>query len=135
MTGPLAGVRVIELAAIGPAPFAAMFLGELGSDVVRIDRPDGTELTAGSERVDLTNRGKRSIVLDLRQPDDVERLGLGPADCFAVNERLVYGRMTGWGQTGPLASAVGHGGLPYYSAYPPRCRWRGGTERLARGTG
>lgn len=130
MTGPLAGVRVLELAGIGPAPFAAMLLAELGADVVRIDRPDGTELTAGSEAVDLFNRGKRSIVLDLKSPVDVsmalnlaaksdifiegnrpgvvERLGLGPDDCFAVNERLVYGRMTGWGQTGPLASSVGH---------------------------
>ena len=128
--GPLAGVRVLELAGVGPAPFAAMMLAELGADVVRIDRPDGTELTAGSEDVDLFNRGKRSIVLDLKLPGDVttalalvaksdlliegnrpgvaERLGLGPEECFAVNHRLVYGRMTGWGQSGPLASSVGH---------------------------
>ena len=128
--GPLAGVRVIELAAIGPSAFAAMMLAELGADVVRVDRPGGTELTAGAEGVDLLNRGKRSIVLDLKSPVDVavalrligradvviegnrpgvaERLGVGPSECLELNPALVYGRMTGWGQSGPLAQAVGH---------------------------
>ena len=107
-----------------------MMLAELGADVVRVDRPNGTELTAGDELVDLTNRGKRSITLDLKTPGGVstvlklaaksdvliegsrpgvaERIGVGPDACFAANPRLVYGRMTGWGQNGPLADRAGH---------------------------
>jgi alpha-methylacyl-CoA racemase len=129
--GPLAGVRVVELAGLGPAPFAAMLLADLGADVVRVDRavPDGLRLGTG-ERADVVNRGKRSIAVDLKNPlgtdfvlglignADVliegfrpgvaERLGLGPEECSARNPRLVYARMTGWGQDGPLASVAGH---------------------------
>lgn len=129
--GPLAGVRVIELAGIGPGPFAAMLLADLGAEVLRIDRPDAAE-RGGPAGLDLTvlNRSRRSVGVDLKQPEGVElvldlvaradvliegfrpgtteRLGLGPADCLARNPRLVYGRMTGWGQDGPLASAAGH---------------------------
>ncbi|WP_330333581.1 CoA transferase [Streptomyces sp. NBC_00536] len=127
--GPLAGVRVVELAGIGPGPFAAMLLADLGADVVRVDRPGGGGL-AVNPAYDITNRNKRSVLLDLKSADgparvldlaeraDVliegfrpgvaERLGVGPADCHARNPRLVYGRMTGWGQEGPLAHSAGH---------------------------
>ncbi|WKD31557.1 CaiB/BaiF CoA transferase family protein [Streptomyces xanthophaeus] len=127
--GPLAGVRVVELAGIGPGPFAAMLLADLGADVVRVDRPGGGGL-AVDPAYDLTNRGKRSVLLDLKSADgparvldlveraDVlvegfrpgvaERLGVGPAECHARNPKLVYGRMTGWGQDGPLAETAGH---------------------------
>ncbi|MFJ2924444.1 CaiB/BaiF CoA transferase family protein [Streptomyces massasporeus] len=127
--GPLTGVRVVELAGIGPGPFAAMLLADLGADVVRVDRPGGPGL-AIDPAYDVTNRNKRSVVVDLKAPDgpervldlvaraDVlvegyrpgvaERLGVGPGDCHARNPRLVYGRMTGWGQDGPLAQRAGH---------------------------
>lgn len=127
--GPLAGVRVVELAGIGPAPFAAMLLADLGADVVRVDRPGGPRLGVDPDH-DVTNRNKRSVVVDLKdaggaalvldlveradilleayRPGVAERLGVGPADCHARNPRLVYGRMTGWGQDGPLAPAAGH---------------------------
>ncbi|WP_051865329.1 CaiB/BaiF CoA-transferase family protein [Streptomyces griseus] len=127
--GPLAGVRVVELAGIGPAPFAAMLLADLGADVVRVDRPGGAVLAIDPEH-DVTNRNKRSVIVDLKSPDgparvldlaaraDVllegyrpgvaERLGVGPEDCHARNPRLVYARMTGWGQEGPLAHRAGH---------------------------
>ncbi|MGZ0146253.1 CaiB/BaiF CoA transferase family protein [Kribbella sp. WER1] len=127
--GPLEGVKVVELAGIGPAPFACMLLAELGADVLRIDRPGGG-LSMGPPELDLVNRGRRSAALDLKQPAAVdvvrrmvaqadvlvegfrpgvaERLGLGPEDCRALNPRLVYGRMTGWGQDGPLAQTAGH---------------------------
>ncbi|MEV7581423.1 CaiB/BaiF CoA transferase family protein [Streptomyces erythrochromogenes] len=127
--GPLAGVRVVELAGIGPGPFAAMLLADLGADVVRVDRPGGGGL-AVDPAYDITNRGKRSVLVDLKSADgparvldlveraDVlvegfrpgvaERLGVGPAECHARNPRLVYGRMTGWGQEGPLAHTAGH---------------------------
>ncbi|MFF9757389.1 CaiB/BaiF CoA transferase family protein [Streptomyces sp. NPDC014344] len=127
--GPLTGVRVVELAGIGPGPFAAMLLADLGADVVRVDRPGGPGLGIDPAR-DVTNRNKRSVVVDLKAPDgpghvlelaeraDVliegyrpgvaERLGVGPEDCRARNPRLVYGRMTGWGQDGPLADRAGH---------------------------
>jgi alpha-methylacyl-CoA racemase len=124
MSGPLDGVRVVELAGIGPAPFCAMLLADLGAEVVRIDR-------AGESAADaVTSRGKTSVVLDLKSPGGVafalaaidradvliegfrpgvmERLGLGPDAVLARNSRLIYGRMTGWGQTGPLAHAAGH---------------------------
>jgi len=123
-SGPLDGVRVVELAGIGPAPFCAMMLADMGADVIRVDRPQPA--MAG----DYLGRGKRSVILDLRTPGgaraalglaeraDVliegfrpgvaERLGIGPRDCLARNPRLVYGRMTGWGQDGPLAHAAGH---------------------------
>ncbi|MGW7311891.1 CaiB/BaiF CoA transferase family protein [Streptomyces sp. NPDC054865] len=127
--GPLAGVRVVELAGIGPGPFAAMLLADLGADVVRVDRPGGGGL-AVDPAYDVTNRNKRSVLIDLKSDDgparvldlveraDVliegfrpgvaERLGVGPADCHARNAALVYGRMTGWGQEGPLAHTAGH---------------------------
>jgi alpha-methylacyl-CoA racemase len=122
-------VRVVELAGIGPGPFAAMLLGDLGADVVRVDRPGGIAV-APDPAHDVTNRNKRSVVLDLKTPDGVEtllglaeradiliegyrpgvteRLGVGPEECRARNPRLVYGRMTGWGQDGPLADRAGH---------------------------
>ncbi|MEQ3550520.1 CaiB/BaiF CoA-transferase family protein [Pseudonocardia nematodicida] len=128
--GPLAGLKVVELAGLGPGPHAAMMLGDLGADVVRIDRPSGG-LTIGSDDVpDPTSRGRRAVVADLKDPAgretvlrlaeraDVliegyrpgvaERLGVGPDECQARNPRLVYGRMTGWGQEGPLAARAGH---------------------------
>ncbi|MFE5211450.1 CaiB/BaiF CoA transferase family protein [Streptomyces sp. NPDC056600] len=127
--GPLDGVRVLELAGIGPGPFAAMLLGDLGADVVRVDRPGGIAV-APDPRYDVTHRNKRSVVLDLKSPDGAERvldlaeradilvegyrpgvaerLGVGPEACHARNPRLVYGRMTGWGQDGPLADRAGH---------------------------
>ncbi|MFD0318460.1 CaiB/BaiF CoA transferase family protein [Streptomyces flavalbus] len=127
--GPLSGVRVLELAGIGPGPFAAMLLADLGADVVRVDRPGGPGLGIDPAH-DLTNRGKRSVVVDLKDPDGparvldlaeradilvegyrpgvAERLGVGPGDCHARNPALVYGRMTGWGQQGPLAQRAGH---------------------------
>ncbi|MFF4319788.1 CaiB/BaiF CoA transferase family protein [Streptomyces sp. NPDC001568] len=127
--GPLAGVRVVELAGIGPGPFAAMLLADLGADVVRVDRPGGGGL-AVDPAYDVTNRNKRSVLIDLKadggparvldlveradvliegfRPGVAERLGVGPADCHARNPALVYGRMTGWGQDGPLAHTAGH---------------------------
>jgi alpha-methylacyl-CoA racemase len=130
-TGPLAGLRVIEMAGLGPAPFAAMMLGDLGADVVRVDRPPKPEPAGGADpRAYVMNRSRRSLVADLKSPDGVvtvlnlieradvliegfrpgvmERLGLGPDECLDRNPRLVYGRMTGWGQDGPLARTAGH---------------------------
>ena len=128
--GPLAGVRVVELAGIGPAPFAAMLLADLGADVIRVDRASTVRAGEPSGGTDFTNRGKRSIAIDLKsergrdvllrlaersdvliegfRPGVTERLGIGPDDCLARNPRLVYGRMTGWGQQGPLAHTAGH---------------------------
>ncbi|MET7825673.1 CaiB/BaiF CoA-transferase family protein [Streptomyces sp. NPDC005386] len=127
--GPLAGVRVVELAGIGPGPFAAMLLADLGADVVRVDRPDGPGLAIDPAH-DVTNRNKRSVIIDLKaesgpsrvldlaeradiliegyRPGVAERLGVGPEACHARNPKLVYGRMTGWGQVGPLAHRAGH---------------------------
>ncbi|GAA5025115.1 CaiB/BaiF CoA transferase family protein [Streptomyces siamensis] len=127
--GPLAGVRVVELAGIGPGPFAAMLLADLGADVVRVDRPGGPGLAIDPE-YDITNRNKRSVIVDLKaedgpshvldlieradvlvegyRPGVAERLGVGPEACHARNPALVYGRMTGWGQEGPLAQRAGH---------------------------
>ncbi|RPK88575.1 MULTISPECIES: CaiB/BaiF CoA-transferase family protein [Streptomyces] len=127
--GPLTGVRVVELAGIGPGPFAAMLLADLGADVVRVDRPGGAGLGIDPAS-DLTNRNKRSVLLDLKsdegparvldlveradilvegyRPGVAERLGVGPDACLARNPALVYGRMTGWGQDGPLAERAGH---------------------------
>jgi len=125
-TGPLAGLKVIEFAGIGPGPFAAMLLCDMGAEVVRIDRRGGRE----GSKFDVTRRGRRSVALDLKAPEGsqaalrliaqadaliegfrpgvMERLGLGPTECHAANPRLVYGRMTGWGQEGPLSGAAGH---------------------------
>jgi alpha-methylacyl-CoA racemase len=130
VTGPLAGCRVIELGGIGPGPFAGMLLADLGAEVVRVDRPERLGAVNAGGPADITNRGKQSVVLDLKHPAapavllemvekaDVliegfrpgvtERLGIGPAQCLARNPRLVYGRMTGWGQDGPLSASAGH---------------------------
>lgn len=126
MTGPLTGLRAIELAGIGPGPHAAMVLADLGAEVVRVERPaDGgeqpREQLLRNRRVvaaDLKDPGERDRVLDLIERADVllegfrpgtaERLGLGPDTCLERNPRLVYGRMTGWGQDGPLARRAGH---------------------------
>ncbi|HEY0890828.1 MAG TPA: CaiB/BaiF CoA-transferase family protein [Nocardioides sp.] len=127
-TGPLRGIKVVEIAGIGPGPHACTILADLGADVIRVDRPGGNPLGGGPH--DLLTRGRPSVALDLKHPDAVatvldlveradvlvegmrpgvlERLGLGPEDCLARNPRLVYGRMTGWGQDGPLAHAAGH---------------------------
>jgi alpha-methylacyl-CoA racemase len=122
-------VRIVELAGIGPGPFCGMLLADMGADVIRIDRPQASGIALPPE-ADVLLRGRRSVILDLRQPAGVrtvlelaaradvliegfrpgvaERLGVGPDACQARNPRLVYGRMTGWGQDGPLAAAAGH---------------------------
>jgi alpha-methylacyl-CoA racemase len=130
-TGPLGGVRVVEMAAIGPVPLACTLLSDLGADVTRVDRPPGTRgLPVTELSRDILSRGRRSIVIDVRNPAGVsqlldlvatvdvlveglrpgvmERLGLGPDACLARNPRLIYGRMTGWGQTGPRRDRSGH---------------------------
>jgi alpha-methylacyl-CoA racemase len=126
--GPLVGVRVVELAGMGPGPHAAMLLADLGADVVRVQRAG--ELPDGDEPRNYQHRGRRIVEADLKQPADIalvralltradvliegfrpgvtERLGLGPADCAAINPRLIYARMTGWGQDGPDAARAGH---------------------------
>jgi alpha-methylacyl-CoA racemase len=126
--GPLQGIKVIEVAGIGPGPFAAMMLADMGADVLRIDRIPARRSHRPS--LDVLNRGRRSVGVDLKhargpelmlelladadallegfRPGVMERLGLGPDVCFARNPRLVYGRMTGFGQDGPLAQAAGH---------------------------
>lgn len=129
--GPLVGLKIIELASLGPAPFCGMLLADLGAEVVMIDRPGGAAAAYGFDpKKEILNRGRRSVVLDLKTPEGVEaalsliekadgliegnrpdvteRLGLGPDVCLARNPRLVYGRMTGWGQTGPMAMHAGH---------------------------
>jgi alpha-methylacyl-CoA racemase len=128
-TGPLRGIRVVEIAGIGPGPHAATILADLGADVIRLERPGGA-LSPGTRETDLLTRGRPSVAMDLKRPEAVEavlalveqadvllegmrpgateRLGLGPDECMARNPRLVYGRMTGWGQTGPLAHTAGH---------------------------
>ncbi len=129
MAGPLRGVRVVEMRGLGPAPFAGMVLSDLGADVIQIDRP-GSGMVGPAPRFDLMNRGRRSISVDLKapgatelvlalleradvllegfRPGVMERLGLGPQVCLGRNPGLVYGRMTGWGQSGPLADRAGH---------------------------
>ncbi|MBY8856905.1 CoA transferase [Nocardia sp. CA2R105] len=130
-TGPLSGIKVVELGGVGPTPFCCQLLSDLGADIIRIDRPAGYDGGAPVEpRFDLLNRGRRSAAIDLKKPEAVaavldlvrradvliegfrpgvaEKLGLGPDECTAVNPGLVYGRMTGWGQHGPLAQAPGH---------------------------
>ncbi|MEZ5135329.1 MAG: CaiB/BaiF CoA-transferase family protein [Acidimicrobiales bacterium] len=131
MAGPLQGIKVLEIAGIGPGPFAAMLLADLGADVLRIDRADRVSATTPEwPNLDVLNRGRRSVGIDLKseagveallelveqadvliegfRPGVTERLGFGPDVCLARNERLVYGRMTGWGQDGPYAQAAGH---------------------------
>ncbi|MEU5397874.1 CaiB/BaiF CoA-transferase family protein [Streptomyces sp. NPDC005963] len=126
-SGPLVGIRVVELGGIGPGPFACMLLADQGAEVIRVDRPAETGTPT---KHPILHRGRRSVALDLKDPSSVEavlaiidtadalvegfrpgvaeRLGLGPTTCLARNPRLVYGRMTGWGQDGPLAQAPGH---------------------------
>ncbi|MDH3210944.1 MAG: CoA transferase [Myxococcales bacterium] len=129
--GPLAGVKMIEFAGIGPGPFAAMMLADMGAEILRIDRSQNAiGLDPANPSLDLLARGRRSVAVDLKQPAALaavlrlvdradallegfrpgvmERLGLGPDVCLERNPRLVYGRMTGWGQEGPLAQAAGH---------------------------
>lgn len=130
--GPLAGIKIIEIAGIGPGPFAAMMLADMGAEVLRVERPGGGTVAHfwPNPATDLLSRGRRCICIDLKHPDGValvldmvqradalfegfrpgvmERLGLGPTICLERNPRLVYGRMTGWGQDGPLAHAAGH---------------------------
>jgi alpha-methylacyl-CoA racemase len=131
MSGPLEGIRIIELAGLGPAPFAGMMLSDAGADVIRIDRSDRAQYPPRQDpHVDLMNRGRRSVAVDLKHPEGValvlrlvegadglmegfrpgvaERLGLGPDVCLARNPRLAYGRMTGYGQEGPMSQAAGH---------------------------
>ena len=127
--GPLHGFRVIELAGLGPAPYACMLLAEAGADVLRLERPGAPSQPQGASH-DLLNRSRPSVAIDLKRPEAasfvlelasradvlvegfrpgvVERLGIGPEECWARNARLVYGRMTGWGQDGPLAARAGH---------------------------
>jgi alpha-methylacyl-CoA racemase len=131
MAGPLQGMKVIEVAGIGPGPFCAMVLADLGADVLRIDRSGSVRGEPDTRaKFDVLGRGRKSVGIDLKHPDGVaavlrlveradvltegfrpgvmERLGLGPDVCLEKNPRLVYGRMTGWGQSGPLAHAAGH---------------------------
>jgi alpha-methylacyl-CoA racemase len=131
MPGPLSGVRVLEFEAIGPGPFAGMLLADMGADVLLVDRPAASDLGLKRERwMDVMLRGRRSVTLDLKapgaataalelvaradaliegfRPGVMERLGLGPEACLKANPKLVYGRMTGWGQDGPLAPRAGH---------------------------
>jgi alpha-methylacyl-CoA racemase len=131
MAGPLSGIRIVEIAGIGPGPFCAMMLADLGAGVIRVDRAERARAPRmPGPNLDLLNRGRRSVGVDLKSPAGVEvvlrlveradaliegfrpgvmeRLGLGPEVCLARNARLVYGRMTGWGQDGPLAKAAGH---------------------------
>lgn len=127
-SGPLAGLRIVEIAGLGPTPFAAMCLADMGAEVVRIERPNAGHLLGLD--YDILNRGRGFLTADLKNAEDLakvrdlianadgliegmrpgvmERLGLGPDDLLKVNPRLIYGRMTGWGQSGPLAEAAGH---------------------------
>jgi len=149
-TGPLCGVKVVEIAGLGPAPMCGMILADMGADVVLIERKGSNPNAASFEqngKAAFFKRGKKSVVLDLKNPESVsavlalvsnsdiliegfrpgvmERLGLGPEICLELNPSLIFGRMTGWGQTGPLAQAAGHdinfigvGGALYYSGMP-----------------
>ena len=131
MPGPLAGLRVIEIAGIGPGPFAAMLLSDLGAEVIRVERAGAVRGAAPDKPAgDVSLRGRRNIAIDLKHPDGVatlldlvgaadaliegfrpgvmERLGVGPDECLERNPKLVFGRMTGWGQDGPYAHAAGH---------------------------
>jgi alpha-methylacyl-CoA racemase len=131
VSGPLDGVRIVELAGLGPAPFAGMMLADAGADIIRIDRSDRASYPPNTApHVDLMNRGRRSVAVDLKHAEGValvlrlldgadglmegfrpgvaERLGLGPEVCLERNPKLVYGRMTGWGQQGPMSATAGH---------------------------
>ena len=130
--GPLAGYRIVEMAGIGPGPFTAMLLADMGAEVIRVDRRESADLgMPGREpKFELLNRGRKSLAVDLKseegravvkklvagadaliegfRPGVMERLGLGPAELLAINPKLVFGRMTGFGQEGPMAPAAGH---------------------------
>ncbi|HVK81941.1 MAG TPA: CaiB/BaiF CoA-transferase family protein, partial [Verrucomicrobiae bacterium] len=130
--GPLRGLKIVEFAGLGPAPFCGMLMSDLGADVIRIDRPGGHDLADAGvpTHINFLGRGRRSVAFDLKKSDAIEacltliekadaliegyrpgvmeRLGLGPEICLARNSRLAYGRMTGWGQTGPYAGRAGH---------------------------
>ncbi len=130
MAGPLHGYRIVELVGLGPAPFAGMMFADMGAEVIRVDRAGNVRAGAERPRTDVLARNRQSIAVDLKHPDGrdavlrlvesadaliegfrpgvTERLGIGPDDCMARNPRLVYGRMTGWGQEGPYARAAGH---------------------------
>jgi len=130
VSGPLAGIRVVEFGGLGPTPFGAMMLADLGADIVRIDRPGSSAIGGGDERQDFLNRGRPSVALDLRSPGEhalaveavrvadvliegfrpgvMERLKLGPDQLMSTNPSLIYARMTGWGQAGPMANKAGH---------------------------
>ena len=130
MSGPLSGYRIIEIAGIGPGPFAAMMLSDMGAEVIRVDRAQAVRGIPSEPVRDVLQRNRRNIALDLKNPDGVEalldlvaeadaliegfrpgvmeRLGIGPEACMERNPKLVFGRMTGWGQTGPYAQAAGH---------------------------
>ncbi len=130
MSGPLQGVKIVEIAGIGPGPFAAMMLADMGAEIVRVDRAQSVSGNFDRQNLEILNRGRRSIGVDLKQPEGVEtvlrlveqadaliegfrpgvaeRLNIGPDACLARNPKLVYGRMTGWGQDGPYAQAAGH---------------------------
>lgn len=127
--GPLQGIRIIEIVGMGPAPYAAMVLADLGAEVIRVERPGGSPFSYGN-KLDLLNRNKKSVCVNLKSPEGIEivkrllkksdaliegfrpgtmeKLGLGPDTCLQLNPKLVYGRVTGWGQQGPLAQAAGH---------------------------
>ncbi|MCW2560097.1 MAG: CoA transferase [Mycobacterium sp.] len=128
--GPLAGIKVLEVGGMGPGPFAGMTLADMGAEVIRVERPGGLGVSPGRPEHDVCNRGKRGVILDLKRreaveallamaeradvlieghrPGVAERLGIGPEECWVHNPKLVYGRMTGWGQEGPLAQTAGH---------------------------
>jgi alpha-methylacyl-CoA racemase len=129
--GPLAGIKVVELAGIGPGPFCSMMLSDMGAEVLRVDRTEAADLGVPTDaKFNLLNRGRRSVAVDLKKPEGIatvkkliakadaviegfrpgvmERLGLSPDECLKLNPKLVFGRMTGWGQEGPIAHAAGH---------------------------
>ena len=127
--GPLKGIRIVEMVGIGPAPHCCMLLSDMGAEIIRIDRPGGNRI-GGTDRAAILNRGRKSIALDIKtsqgvettlkligqadgviegfRPGVMERIGLGPDVCLKQNQKLVYGRMTGWGQDGPLSKVAGH---------------------------
>jgi alpha-methylacyl-CoA racemase len=139
LAGPLTGYRIIELAGIGPGPFAGMMLSDMGAEVLRVDRAQAVRPGAQPPVEDVLGRGRRSVGVDLKHPQGrdtvlrlvesadaliegfrpgvTERLGLGPDECLARNPKLVYGRMTGWGQSGPYAHAAGHD-INYIARFP-----------------
>ena len=150
--GVLEGVRIIEISGIGPGPFCGMLLADMGAEVIAVERAEGGTYAQRGRNAQIVNRGKRSIAIDLKSPGAaetvlkllegadgliegmrpgvMERLGLGPDVCLARNPRLVYGRMTGWGQTGPLSQAAGHdsnytglSGALWYSSPPGQAQF------------